>query len=230
MLNENNELLTGELTNDEFAKWKGVAKSTVVRNKAKYLEELEFFAKFHIEGKRKVIIDEVLMSEYIKQGKLLYNKIKERIPAVFNKNGYDNGSSISNKLEEEFLDIKPSTKYTNVLRGIKEIYPDRKGVWLVKEDDCSVRPLSDEEKVLFKEVFKEHFGDTELKQMIVQGMIDEGELTEEESWSYYKKLIGLNGRTFRKFLKDMRDRLNGESVVKGFYVRPNAFKNIDGGV
>ena len=218
MLNENNELLTGELTNEEFAKWRGVTKSTIMCNKTKYLEELEFFANFHIEGKRKVIIDEVLMPEYIKAGKVLYNKIKERIPGVLNKNGYDNGSSISNKLEKDFLDIKPSTRYVNVLRGIKEIYPDRKGVWLVKEDDCNVRPLIDEEKVLFKEVFREHFGDTELKQMIVQGMVDEGELTEEESWSYYKKLIGLNGNTFRKFILDMRDRLNGEGVVKGFYV------------
>ena len=39
---------------------------------------------------------------------------------------------ISNKM-------KDSTRYVNVLKGVKELYPNREGVWVLKIDDYTVR-------------------------------------------------------------------------------------------
>ena len=222
MLNENNELMIGELTNQEFAQWKGIKMSTLVRYKAKYLKELEIFADFRLEGK-KVIIEKVLIPKYEKAGILNYEKIKERIPAHLNKGGIDNCKSISNKMKKEFVQMKDSTRYVNVLKGVKELYPNREGVWVLKIDDYTVREMSAEELEVFKETIRECLGSTEDKQLLVEAMVRDGSLAEADAWRYYRELVGLNNAGFYEILKRTTAKLNGLLPVRGFYARESAF-------
>ena len=154
--------------------FRGVTEQTIKNRKAKYLEELEFFASYHLEGKRKIVIDEVHFPEYIKSGRRIYDQIKERIPAHLNYGGVDNCKSISNKIKKEFQEIKDSTRYSNVLKGVKELYPNREGVWVLKIDEYTVREMSSEELEVFRETIRECLGSTEDKQLLVEAMVRDG--------------------------------------------------------
>lgn len=219
MLNENNELLVGELANEEFALWKGVKKTTIKAHKAKYLKELEVFADFHLEGK-KVIIDKVLIPKYEKAGILNYERVKERIPAHLNKGGVDNCKSISNKMKKEFNQMRDNTRYVNVLKGVKELYPNREGTWVLKISDTEVREMSAEEFEIFRQIIKECLGSTEDKQMLVEAMVQDGSLAEADAWGYYRELIGLNKSNFYGILKRAEAALN-HLPVRGFSIAGN---------
>ena len=224
MLNETNELMVGELTNEEFAQWKGVKETTIRAHKAKYLKELDVFADFHLEGK-KVIIDKVLIPKYEKAGILNYEKVKERIPAHLNYGGIDNCKSISNKMKKEFTQMKDSTRYSNVLKGVKELYPNREGVWVLKIDEYTVREMTAEEFEVFKETIRECLGSTEDKQLLVEAMVRDGSLAEADAWRYYRELVGLNNAGFYEILKRTTAKLNGLLPVRGFYARNNVLKD-----
>lgn len=216
MVTKENELMIGELTNQEFAAWKGIKPSTLRVHKAKYLKELEIFADFHLEGK-KIIIDKVLIPKYEKAGILNYEKVKERIPAHLNKGGVDNCKSISNKMKKEFNQMKDSTRYVNVLKGVKELYPNREGMWVLKISDTKVREMSAEELEIFRQIIKECLGSTEDKQMLVESLIQDGSLAEADAWGYYRELIGLNKSNFYGILKRAEAALN-HLPVRGFSI------------
>ena len=224
MISKENELMVGELTIEEFAQWRGVKPRTISKAKTKYLEELEFFANYHLEGKRKIIIDEVHFPEYIKAGRRTFNEIKVKIPDKVNKSGYDNCKSISNKLEKDFPDLKDSTRYTNILKGVKELYPNRCGVWVLKISDTKVREMSAEEFEIFRQIIKECLGSTEDKQMLVESLIQDGSLAEADAWSYYRELIGLNKSNFYGILKRAKAALN-HLPVRGFSIAGNDAEN-----
>ena len=84
MISKENELMIGELTNVEFAQWRGVSEQTIKNRKTKYLEELEFFASYHLEGKRKIIIDEVYFPEYVKAGRRTFNYFRINLISIRN--------------------------------------------------------------------------------------------------------------------------------------------------
>lgn len=220
MLNENNELMVGVLTNQEFATWRGVKVNSLSRNKKRYLEELSKFAEYHLEGRR-IIIDRVLEPKFIKKFEEIYQKTLEIIPQVINKNGYDNGTSINDKVFARYAEAR----YPFTLRGIKELYPDRVKTWLVKDwESGDVRPMTDEERGIYKECFREFFGDAEDKTLLVEDMIAEGEISKEQAWDRYRKLLGLNKASYFTFLKEVGKRMGIAGIlVKGFYVRISAF-------
>lgn len=220
MLNENNELMTGVLTNQEFASWRGIKVNSLSRNKKRYLEDLSRFADFHLEGRR-IIIDRVLEPKFIKKFEEIYQKTLEIIPQVINKNGYDNGTSINDKVFTRYAEAR----YPFTLRGIKELYPDRVKTWLVKDwESGDVRPMTDAERGVYKECFREFFGDAEDKTLLVEDMIAEGEISKEQAWDRYRRLLGLNKASYYEFLKTAGKRMGIAGIlVKGFYVRISAF-------
>lgn len=59
-------LTIGKKSIIEISDWFGINRSTFSRSKERYLQELEDFAIFHLEGK-KVVIDEVLQEYYEKR-------------------------------------------------------------------------------------------------------------------------------------------------------------------
>lgn len=220
MISETNELLAGELTNAEFAVWRGVKKNSLTRNKKRYLEDLSKFAEYHLEGRR-IIIDRVLEPKFIKKFEEIYQKTLEIIPQVINKNGYDNGTSINDKVFARYAEAR----YPFTLRGIKELYPDRIKTWLIKDwESGEVRPLSDAEREIYRITFREFFGNAEDKTILVEDMITKGEISKEQAWDKYKGLLGLNRASYYEFLKKVTQRMGISGImVKGFYVRLSAF-------
>lgn len=217
MLNENNELLKGEFTNEEFAKWRGIKKRTLEKDKAKYLKELNAFAFYHIEGKRKVIIDQVVSATYEKKSVRLLEEFKTEIPKHTNRNGYDNGKSISNKLEYRFPQMKDSSRYGYTLLGIKQVYPDKIKVWVLKVSDTEVKPMSMEEREVFHNTYIKYFGSAVEKSALVKDMVAAGELEIARAWEYYEEISDLSNRRFVDFLLEVKAEV-GFMPVRGFYV------------
>ena len=217
MLDSNNELLAGELTNDEFALWRGIKKGTLEKKKTEYLKELEAFAFFHIEGKRKVIIDSVVAAKYEKKGIRLLEEIKAEIPKHTNTNGYDNGKAISNKLRNRFPQLKDSSRYGYTLLGVKQLYPDRIRVWVLKVSDTEVRPMDAEEREIFHIVYKKYFGSADEKTALVKDMIAAGELEIAKAWEYYEEISNLSDSRFVDFLFAVK-AVVGLLPVRGFYI------------
>lgn len=217
MLSENNELLEGELTNQEFALWRGVSKQTLENKKAKYLEELNAFAFFHIEGKRKVIIDSVVSATYEKKNIRLLEEFKAEIPKHTNKNGYDNGKSISNKLKSRFPQMKDNSRYGYTLLGVKQVYPDRLKVWVLKVSDTEVRPMDAEEREIFHIIYTKYFGSAVDKTALVKDMVAAGELEIAKAWAYYEEISDLSNSRFIDFLFAVKAVI-GFLPVRGFYI------------
>ena len=52
-------LREGKISNKELAEWFGISANSFSKNKEKKLEELKYFAEFHIDNKNHVIIDKM---------------------------------------------------------------------------------------------------------------------------------------------------------------------------
>ena len=121
MLNENNELLTGELKREEFATWRGVKKSTISGNKAKYLEELKEFANYHLEGK-KIIIDEVLEPIFITNRKKIYNEILTNFRTKYWVDALGSCSVAAVGVGKDYPDLAPTAAYNLIRKARIELY------------------------------------------------------------------------------------------------------------
>ena len=209
MLNKSNELMTGLLTNAEFAKWRGVTVKTIERRKSKYIEELEIFADFHIEG-RKVIIDEVIIPAYCKKGVRNYEIIKENIPKVWNENGLDTGVNVSRKLIVVTPAMGETSRYRSTLKGIKEVYPFCKSIWAKEVADGRFEPFTDEDIDIWTETFREMFKEPKIMTLDVSlfnEMVISGEITKEQAFDALTDEIGFSSEKFILFKDTIQARI-----------------------
>ena len=209
MLNESNELMIGLLTNEEFSKWRGVTIKTIERRKPKYLEELEIFADFHLEG-RKVIIDEVLVPAYSKKGTRNFEIIKENIPKVWNENGLDTGVNVSRKLVPVTPAMGETSRYRSTLKGIKEVYPFCRSIWAKEVADGRFEPFTDEDIDVWTEVFREMFKEPKIMTLDVSlfnEMVITGEISKEQAFDALTSEIGFTSDKFLSFKNTVQSRL-----------------------
>jgi NAD(P)H-nitrite reductase large subunit len=64
---------------------------------------------------------------------------------------------------------------------------------------------------------KKYFGDATEKQILVQGMVEAGEIKKEEAWDILTQMTNMRGVNFYTFLKELQETL-GCKVIKGTMV------------
>lgn len=225
------ELKEGKISNKDLAEWFGVSSTTFNHAKEKKLEELKYFAHFHLEGK-KVIIDKVLNPIYSKQGSKAYQMVKDKVDEFWSPTGLDSCKRVSNQIVEyygEQLKVADATAYDYTRKGRNELYGvpfESAGTlgtciytWCKKDGDELV-PLSDEEQELKEFLIKKYFGDATEKQILVAGMVETGEITQEEAWGVLTELTQMKGGRFMTFLSELQEKL-GCQIVRGTLVQRN---------
>jgi hypothetical protein len=228
---EKKKLKLGTMTGQEMADWFGIKLNTYRQTKAKKLRELENFAKFHIE-KQKVYIDEIYIEVYSKRGSRTKQIVEEEFEKTWNKDGLDSCSRVSQQIMKQFgeeLGVKEDTVRHYTLGTRKKLYgtpwvsSGSKGscifIWCKKHGegaDAHYELLTPAEEEIKKELIKKYFGDSNEKQIIVQGMVAKGEITREEAWGVLEELTGMN-HSFYPFLLELQEKV-GATVVKGTLV------------
>ena len=227
-----NELKEGKISNKDLAEWFGISSTTFNHAKDKKLEELKNFALFHLEGK-KVVIDKVLNPIYSKQSSKAYQMVRDKVDEFWNPTGLDSCKRVSHQIVEYYgdqLQVADTTAYNYTRKGRNELYgipfeaPGTLGscvyTWCKKDGD-NLMPLSDEEQKLKEFLIKKYFGDATEKQILVAGMVETGEITQEEAWGVLTELTNMKGGHFMSFLTELQEQL-GCQIVRGTLVQRNA--------
>lgn len=225
------KLHLGKITNKELADWFGVAYSTFNNTKKNKLKELEAFADYHLENK-KVVIDNIYVDEYNKDIKNARKIVEENFNKEWSENGLDTCKRVGLALKERFgdkLDIAESTTKRYTLETRKKYYgtpclsPGLLGrcsyVWCKKIGDgadAAYDFLNEEEEKKKQELLKQFFGDATEKQVIVQAMIERGEIRKEDAWDVLDDLTNIN-KNFFAFLNALSLEI-GATVVRGTLV------------
>lgn len=223
------KLKLGIMNNQALADWFGVKEQTFRKTKKRRLEQLKEFAKFH-EEKGKVYIEEIYEPIYIKsKAKTI---IEHEMDIEWNDSGLDSCSRVGEAIYQKHGDkmkIAKSTATKYTLETRKKLYGTpfkergRLGsctfVWCKKKGegvDASYELLSAQEEEVKQTLLKKYFGNATEKQVIVQGMIKTGEITEEEAWKVLEELTNMN-ENFYSFLSELQAAI-GAVVVRGTLV------------
>lgn len=232
------ELTVGKKTYKELAQWMNISSGSFANNKEKKLEELKYFAEYHME-KNKVVIDKVLNSEYSKLGSENYRKVVNKIDEVWADDGLDSCSRVGQEIyeilveEDDDFSLQDNTVYNYTRKGRNELYgiPFTDGgkignciyLWCKRDRNTgNYSKLTDEERKIKEKLQTKYFGDATEKQILVKGMIEEGEIEKEEAWDLLEDLTGMTTGKFKGFLDELQDVL-GCQIVRGTLVERNAF-------
>ena len=70
---------------------------------------------------------------------------------------------------------------------------------------------------------KKYFGNASEKQIIVQAMVESGELPKEQAWEMLTALTNMKGNNFIMFLQELQAVL-GHQVVRGTHIERKMLK------
>lgn len=218
------ELAIGTFTNADIAEWFQIAPSTLNKSKTRYLKILKKYCDCECVWGG-FIITRVHNPYYVKDQK--YQTIKEDVKKLWDPSGLDYCSRIADEIctvrtEEEVG--KPGTVYNKTLAARDELYgkpmsgiPGTDGicnyVWAKKLPNGHLAYLSEEEQEIKTELLKKYFSSTDEKTVMVQAMVESGELSKEDAWQYYSKLINLS-RDYSNFMFDFKKQ-TGIQLIHG---------------
>lgn len=102
----------------ELAEWFNVHRTTLLRQKEKYLGYLKLFAEYEPVGKTRVRITRVIDPEFSKDKVSNYNTIRNKIGDYWQEDGLDTCSHVASAIaKKENLSMAESTVYNYVLKG-----------------------------------------------------------------------------------------------------------------
>ena len=218
------ELVEGNFTNADIASWLHIAAGTFAKRKPQYITILRQYCDCEpIRGG--VRIDKVYKPFYVKDPK--YQLIKEDVKKMWDSSGLDTCSRIADEIcnihtEEEVG--KPITVYHKTRAVRNELYgrpmsgvPGTDGtcsyVWAKKLPNGHLAYLTNEEQEIKTALLKKYFSTTDEKTIIVQTMVENGEISKEEAWQYYSKIINLPAN-YSSFMFEFKKQ-TGIQLVRG---------------
>lgn len=227
-------LKLGLMTGMELAEWFGVCESTYKHSKQKKLEELKIFAEFY-ELNGRIYITKILHPVYVKGGKRRLNNVLQFVDKEWGD--LNTCSNVAKKLHEANSDLTSNQAYylTYSARNFMWHKPFTtygplgycEYVWCKKIGD-KYELFSEEEEEIKKRLITKYFGDTTEKQLLVQDMIDEGEITEAEAWCVFQKLTDVTHESFMDYLDELQSAIRckiarGTLVFRGSEFGENYF-------
>ena len=93
------------------------------------------------------------------------------------------------------------------------------GKYIQQGEEIKLIPLTKEEEEIKNKLVKKYFGDTTDKQIFVQGMVDNGEITKEQAWNVLDELTNMSNN-FKAFKADFEVAINS-AVGRGTYLIPD---------
>ena len=235
------ELQLGIISDKELADWFGVTASRFSHDKKNKLEQLKIFADYDLIGdkRKKVKIKKIHQPIYSKKGSKSFELIKSKLDDVWSVDGLDSCTRVCQEiLETTQLGIADSTAYNYTIRSRNDLYgkPFQEAgslgsctyVWCKKDGETGqLRHLTQEEQKIKQNLIKVYFGDVSEKQIIVQAMIQAGEITQAQAWGVLTKMTKMKGVHFVTFLRELQRRI-GCQVIRGTQVdrieQKSAFK------
>lgn len=224
------QLTVGTFSNKELAQWFGCSAAYFGQVKDRKLEELKAYADFELIGnkQKKVKILKVYEPEYHKKGSYAYETIKDHFDETWNENGLDSCKRVCYQIMERVdLGVVEGTAYQYTLKSRNDLFgkPFQEGgklgnckyLWCKQEENGELRFLTQEQQKVKEDLIKKYFGDASEKQVIVQGMIDAGEISKEQAWDVLTKMTNMKGDNFMGFLKELQKKL-GCRVIRGTFV------------
>ena len=232
------ELRLGKMTNKELAEWFGITPNTLSKYKDRKLKELEYFADFH-EEKGKVVIEKIKNPVYTKKAELKQELLQRVFLEEWENESHNNINTCSNvarKIQKKYgneLELKTSsiTDYGRNIRkqefGIPFFTDGRKGsctyLWskiiLVDEENgiYVCEELTEEETKIKNELLLKYFSVKDAsaieKKIIIDEMVETGEITKDIAYDLYKDVDQLNAIKFREYLDELK-RAIGAPVMK----------------
>ena len=228
-------LTIGKKDDIEIANWISVSKYTFSRNKEKYLKELEDFADFHID-KGKIVIDRVIDPYYEKISSKFLKEVIVKIDKVWGKEGLNTCSNVGTLLLEDYKSKNPnfSKSIASMIRFVTKgrdlLYGKPNSEEWGKIGKCNRRlckydkrnrkylELTENDKEKIREIRKKHFKTAENLDIEIELMIRNKEITKEEAWDKYKKMISIDEEDrYYLFLIDVQKEI-GYWLVNGTFV------------
>ena len=90
------------------------------------------------------------------------------------------------------------------------------GKYIQDGDEVRLVPLTPEEEEIKNKLIKKYFGNTTDKQLFVQGMVENGEITKEQAWEVLEELTNMKEK-FRAFKADFEVAINS-AIGRGTYL------------
>lgn len=225
-------------TNQEIAEWFGLKgkRFSSADQKERKLEQLKLFADYQLRGNKikKIFIKEVYQPRYNKKGSASYQIIQNNFIDYWSDhgNGLDTVKRVGQAMYTDGLveNITCGTvvEYAGRVKregwGKNYVSSGSKGysvyAWgkYVQDENGSLRlvPLTKEEEEIKNKLIKKYFGNTTEKQIFVQGMVRNGEITKEQAWEVLEQLTGMEGK-FQAFRAEFSVAINS-AVGQGTYL------------
>lgn len=226
------------MTNKELARWFGITATTLSHKKEEKLEELKNFAEFELVGDKttKIKITKVYEKVYSKSRSDNFKEIVNNIDAVWSKDGLDTCKRVTEVImENKHLPITIGTAEKYTARGRNILYGKPFGeegslgactYILCKKigDGVNARfeKFNEEEELVKDRLIKKYFGDVTEKTVIVNAMVEAGEIRKEEAWDVLQELTHMERGNFVGFLKELQAKLNCK-IIRATNVERRAF-------
>lgn len=168
-----------------------------------------------------------------------YYTVEKALPKTWSRSGLDSCKRVAQeiyKIHSDELDIKESTAYAYTIKARNVLYGNPSAdeptgrigkseyVFCKKNIDGTLAWLSLEEEQIRQELMEKWFGDRldfVEKALLVQGMVEEGEIEKEEAWEYLENITSLP-KYYKGFMREFQER-TGITLVRGTMV-DNYFK------
>lgn len=222
-----NELKLGKVSNAELASWFLVEETTLSRRKKKYLERLKLYCDF-ISCRGGVEILEIYKAFYIQNKN--YKIVEDNFDNYWDESGLDTCRHVGEQIHEDFqeqLTVQEDTtvKHVAQVRNSKfnkpngdDVGPEGRCHYVLCKKDNKGKPvwLNYEEDQIKKQLLEKWFKGADEKTIIVQSMINEGQITKEEAWSVYSKLMRLP-KSYSGFMSEFK-KLTGTQLIRGTFI------------
>lgn len=196
------ELKTGIMTNQELADWFGIKEKSFRTTRQKKLEELKEYAVFE-DMRGKVNIKKIIKKQYTK-GSRDFKLIKEKTKEQWNENGIDTCRLVAKKIAKKYkqeLKVSDNTLYNYTCISKRELWGKAFGaggeIGYCVSEICKVIneiciELTEEENKIKKALLKKYFGSADEKVLYVKDLVDNEEITKEESWELLEDIMNLD--------------------------------------
>ena len=217
------QLKLGVMTTQEIAEWFGLKPKSYLNHRAEKLNQLKEYAEFTTE-KGKINITKIIHPEYVKKSmNKNYTIVKDNFDNTWNPNGIDTSKRVADEMyskkEELNLTLTSNSTYVYVNEAKRELYGIPKKCCgsrgschyiLAKKSTDNGYPveLTEEENEIKNELIKKYFFDgKENAIIIIQSMIEKGEIEERDAWNEFKNLTN-PGFTYNTFIAELEQKLN----------------------
>lgn len=224
-------------TNQDICKWFGLkgGRFCSADQKEKKLEQLKLFAEYELRGNKikKIFIKKVYQPIYDKKGSQSYQILQNNFQNYWSNSG--TGLDTIKRVGEAMysdgivdnISCGTAVEYTGRIKragwGKNYVTEGKKGYsiyawgkYIQEGDTVRLVPLTKEEEEIKDKLIKKYFGNTTEKQVFVQGMVDNGEITKEQAWGVLQELTNMEGK-FQAFKAEFAVAINS-AVGQGTYL------------